>query len=291
MNVDHPQWSVVVPSYNRPQELRRCLTALQGLRVSRGNEVEILVVDDGGAQPAEPVATSVPGPHRVRVHRQRNQGPAAARNAGAEHARGQWLAFTDDDCRPRPDWLLGLGAGLAESPEALVGGRTVNALADNAWSEATQALVDHVVSTTPGGFLPSCNLGVDRARFRASGGFDQTFPRAAGEDRALCDAWRAAGGRVVLVDGAVVDHEHRLSARSFWRQHAAYGGAAHRVHGMVDGSQPGPAGRYLGLLTEPFTRLSVPAATGLSSRLALSQLATAWGWLRASAAARSARRR
>ncbi|MGB5952222.1 MAG: glycosyltransferase [Ornithinimicrobium sp.] len=281
MSPSDPQWSVVVPSYNRPDELRRCVTALQSLRAGEGESVEILIVDDGGARAAEPVAMSVPGPHQVRVYRQVNQGPAAARNAGAAHARGRWLALTDDDCRPRGDWLIGLGAALHEHPAALVGGRTVNALADNAWSEATQILVDHVVSTTPGGFLPSCNLAVDRQRFLASGGFDVSFPRAAGEDRALCDAWLAAGGKVLLVEGAVVDHEHRLTPRSFWRQHAGYGRAAHRIHATTHGSQPGPPSRYLSLLTGPFARLPVLPALNLSSRLLISQLATAWGWFRA----------
>lgn len=290
MNADRPHWSVVVPSYDRPEELRRCLAALQGLDAGPEITIEIVVVDDGGARPAQPIAESIPGPHRIRVHRQHNQGPAAARNAGAQHARGRWLAFTDDDCRPRSDWLVGLGTALAEHPDALVGGRTVNALVDNGWSEATQVLVDHVVSTTPGGFLPSCNLGVERERFCASGGFDRTFPRAAGEDRALCDAWGAAGGHVLLVEGAVVDHEHRLTGRSFWRQHVGYGMAAHRVHDTEDGSRPGPVGQYVALLTGPFARLPFRPAINLSARLVVSQVATAWGWSCAFAAAGLGRR-
>ncbi len=278
-----PDWSVIVPSYDRPEQLRGCLVALQRL-LPPGGGLEIVVVDDGGARPAAPVAAEVPGPHPVRVHRQDNAGPAAARNAGARLARGTRLAFTDDDCRPRPDWLADLGVALDRHPDALVGGRTLNALTANAWSEASQSMVDHLVASSPGGFLPSCNLAVDREQFLRSGGFDQDFPRAAGEDRALCDRWRGSGRSVVAVPGALVDHEHRLGFGSFWRQHAAYGTAARRVHRSPGGSRPGPPSAYLALVLRPFRGHAPRQALGLSLRLALSQLATAWGWLRAGSA-------
>ena len=284
-----PAWTVVVPTFDRPESLRRCLRALQRLRPVPGGAVEIVVVDDGGDRPASRVAAAVDGPHAVRVHRQANAGPAAARNTGARLARGDRVAFTDDDCRPDPDWLRGLAAGLDAHPDALVGGQTVNALPGNLWAEATQTLVDHVIATTPGGFLPSCNLGVHRRSFLAAGGFDQGFPRAAGEDRALCDRWRAGGAPVLLVPGAVVGHEHHLSATSFWRQHAAYGRAARRVHTTPGGSRPGPPSRYVALLARPFRTQPGRRAVTLSARLVLSQLATAWGWARAGASSRSPR--
>ncbi len=274
-----PKWSVIVPSYNRPAELRRCLTALQ--RLSRADGVEIVVVDDGGERPAAPVAEQVPGDIDVRVIRQANRGPAAARNAGARAARGEWLAFTDDDCRPVPGWLRGLEAALAQDPSALVGGQTVNALADNRWAEASQLLVDRVIAATPGGFLPTCNLAVQRERFLASGGYDEGFGTAAGEDRAFCDGWRARGGRIVLVDGAVVLHEHDLTAGSFWRQHANYGAAARQVHGQPDGTGPWSPRDYVTLLATPFRQQRGGAAAAMSARLLFSQAATAWGMLRA----------
>ncbi len=272
-------WSVVVPSYNRPDELRRCLTALQQLRHDGG--VEIVVVDDGGERPAAPVVASVPGEIEVRVIRQANHGPAAARNTGARAARGEWLAFTDDDCRPEPQWLSDLQAGLAQNPTALVGGRTVNALPRNQWAEATQMLVDQVIADTDGGFLPTCNLAVRRDLFLESGGYDEDFPTAAGEDRAFCDAWRSRGGRIILLDGAVVRHEHHLSAASFWRQHANYGAAARQVHRRPGGSKPWSLGSYVTLLSQPFRSQPIPSAVTMSARLLLSQVATGWGMLRA----------
>ncbi len=271
-------WSVIVPSYNRPDQLRRCLAALQQL--CQDEAIEIVVVDDGGERPAAPVAQSVPGGIEVRVIRQANQGPAAARNTGARAARGQWLAFTDDDCRPEPQWLSDLEAGLAANPKALVGGRTVNALPRNQWAEATQMLVDRVIAATDGGFLPTCNLAVRRDLFIESGGYDEDFPTAAGEDRAFCDGWRSRGGQIVLVENAVVRHEHHLTAVSFWRQHANYGAAARQVHRRPGGSAPWTLGSYVSLLSDPFRSRPIPSAVMMSARLLLSQMATGWGMLR-----------
>src|SRR3990172_7747823 len=78
--------------------------------------------------------------------RQRNAGPASARNTGAAQARGEFLAFTDDDCRPAPDWLRGLALRLTQSPDCVIGGRTTNALPDNPYSSASQLLIDYLYS-------------------------------------------------------------------------------------------------------------------------------------------------
>lgn len=273
-----PVWTVVVPTYDRPDQLRRTLKALQDVRPPSGCTIEVVVVDDGGRRPAAAVVTAVPGPHPVRVHRQPNAGPAAARNAGAQAATGARLAFTDDDCRPRPEWLVALDAALNRFPGALVGGSTLNALRGNRWAEASQLVVDHVIETSRGGFLPSCNLAVERTAFLASGGFDAAYPRAAGEDRAFCDQWRRGGGSIVWVAGAEVDHEHDLGPGSFWRQHRAYGQAARQVHATVGGSQPGSIGDYLALIGRPLKCRSVQDAALLTPLTALSQAATAWGW-------------
>ena len=202
----------------------------------------------GARRRPPPAADAVPGPLPVRVHRQDNAGPASARNTGARLARGRWLAFTDDDCAPAPAWLAALGAALRAEPSALVGGPTVNALHDDPWAEATQQLVSHLTGDPDGlAFLPTCNLAVARDAFAASGGFDESFPSAAGEDRAFCDAWQDAGRPLRWCADARVEHAHHLSARRFWRQHRGYGRAARAVHasrraaGRSDGRPAGPA--------------------------------------------------
>ena len=93
--------SVVVPTRDRPESLRRCLGALRAQDLA---ELEVIVVDDGsrdrGAVEAA-LAGAAPG---VRLLRTPGRGPAAARNRGVRAATGEVVCFTDDDCEPEPGW-------------------------------------------------------------------------------------------------------------------------------------------------------------------------------------------
>ena len=75
-------------------------------------------------------------------------------------------------------------------------------------------------------FFASNNLAVGAARFAEVGGFDESFPVAAGEDREFCDRWQAHGYQLLLASDAVVRHAHALSLRTFWCQHMNYGRGA-----------------------------------------------------------------
>jgi GT2 family glycosyltransferase len=225
------RFSVIVPTYDRPEHIAACLASLRRLE-RPGGSIEIVIVNDGGS--ALPTGTSDDSEGcAVRVIEQANAGPAMARNTGAMLARGELLAFTDDDCRPEPAWLTAFDAALRAQPDALAGGRTLNAI-DSPFAEASQLLADFVAAYFHGGasgrFFTSNNLAVSREQFIAAGAFDTSFPFSAGEDRELCDRWSAQGRPSVRVEGAVIRHEHALTARRFLRQHFTYGrgGAAFR---------------------------------------------------------------
>jgi GT2 family glycosyltransferase len=228
-----PRFTVIVPTFDRPEPLASCVQALRALE-RPGGTLEILIVNDGGRAPSSDVVRPSPGDAglEIRVVEQRNAGPASARNAGANAARGEWLAFTDDDCLPDQGWLSAFDAALRATPAALVGGRTVNALPGNVFADASQRLADFVSSYFDGGatgvgrFFTSNNIAVSREGFLAVGGFDARFPFSAGEDRELCDRWSAQGRPSVAVPDAVVRHAHHLSARRFLRQHFTYGRGA-----------------------------------------------------------------
>src|SRR4051794_38454784 len=102
--------SVVVPTYKRPELLRKCLHALAGQQMDR-NDFEIIVVSDG---PDEQTRNMIHGldhlllPYVQYITLERNSGPAAARNAGWKKANSRLIAFTDDDCIPAPLWLASL---------------------------------------------------------------------------------------------------------------------------------------------------------------------------------------
>jgi glycosyltransferase involved in cell wall biosynthesis len=228
-------FTVVVPTYNRPAELAGCVRSLASLEWPK-DAYEIVVVDDGGTADLGPALRAAAAAVPVRLLAQENRGPGAARNAGVRIARGRWIAFTDDDCRPRPGWLAGLRAALDGVPDVLAGGRTRNQLPGNPYSTASQLVVDAAYAyfnrdRARGRFVASNNAGVDRAAFLAAGGFDETF-RVASEDRDLCDRWVWGGRRIVWTDAAVVDHRHELTFLGFVRQHYAYGRGAARYHRM-----------------------------------------------------------
>jgi glycosyltransferase involved in cell wall biosynthesis len=120
-----PTFSVIIPTYNRPRHVRGCLRALTQQNYPR-QQFEVIVVDDGSLEPLERAVDPYRERLTVTLLRQRNAGPGAARNTGASVARGQYLAFTDDDCRPPSDWLRQpRHSPFGRTPPAPIGGRTV----------------------------------------------------------------------------------------------------------------------------------------------------------------------
>jgi GT2 family glycosyltransferase len=282
-----PSFSVVVPSRSRSEQLSTCIRKLEGLDYPT-DRYEVIVVDDGSEHEPQIEPTS---PMRFRLIRQRHRGPAAARNLGAAHAEGEYLAFVDDDCEPDRGWLAAFAARFATAPEKALGGRTINGLPENSCSAASQLLVSYLQAyyqngdTSQPGFFASNNLALPAELFRELGGFSTRFRRAAGEDRELCARMLDRGLRLEYVPDAVVRHLHALDLRSFSRQHFNYGRGAFAFHQLRrNGSRdatlvPEPPRFYLKLVAYPFAVQSRRAPLVLSGLLAISQLANAGGFL------------
>ena len=225
-----PAWSVIVPTYNRPQQLARCLNALTRLDPPAGG-FEVIVVNDGGADFDDSLrrAIETDAATPVRLISQRNAGPGVARNAGAAVAHGTWLAFTDDDCEPQPNWLRAFEHALSAQPAALAGGTIRNSIRNNVFSETSQVLVGFISEWFDGTrrerMFTSNNIALARSEFIECGGFDPNFGIPAAEDREFCDRWFAQGRPSVSVADALVNHAHHLSLASFLKQHFSYGRA------------------------------------------------------------------
>lgn len=286
--MDTPRFSVIVPTYQRPRELAACLGALAAQSVEPAS-FEVVVVDDACRRAEVEPITAAAGPFACRLFSQAHRGAAAARNTGASEARGRLLAFTDDDCRPAPNWLAALDGALREEGEtSLVGGSVENALGTDPFASATQTLVELVArewNREPGRarLLTSNNLAVGATVFRSLGGFDTAFEGAGGEDRELCLRFLHAGQRAVYRPEAVVHHAHALTLGGFLRQHRAYGrGAALlRTRARAHGYGPlalEPASFYWKLLASS-ARASGRDRWRQSALLALSQIANAAGYL------------
>ena len=249
---------------------------------------EVIVVDDGSKTPPEAVVASFRDKIDVTLLTQPHAGPAVARNAGAKRARGTFLAFTDDDCMPKADWLQKLAARFVKTPDHLIGGRTLNALPDNPYSTASQILIDYLYTYynptfNQACFLTSNNLAVPAARFRALGGFDTSFPLAAAEDRDFCDRWRDRGHRMIYAPEVVVYHAHALTLRTFLQQHFRYGRGAFRFHRAR--TQRGqnrirlePTWFYVNLLRYRSSQAQGRNALSPSALLFVSQVANAAGF-------------
>ena len=285
-----PFFSVIVPTRDRPDRLVRCLRALARLDYP-GDAFEVVVVDDGSRIAVEQVVEALQTELQVSVLRTPACGPAAARNVGVANARGEYVAFTDDDCIPRGDWLTALARRFAEVPEAVIGGDTVNGPVRTPCAEATQLLLDYLslyynADPDDAHFLTSNNLALRREAFVEIGGFDAGFPTAAGEDRELVARLHRLGRRVMLAPEVIVLHQQPKTLRSFWRQHVRYGRGAYRFQVLETGDRLTeislePPRFYLDLFARPFRdERSRVDATRLSLLLGLSQVANAagFGW-------------
>lgn len=282
-----PYFSIIIPTYNRPERISDCLLALADLDYPC-HRFEVIFIDDGGTVPLEGYLAPFRERLAVRLLRQEHEGVAVGRNTGAREAQGEILVFTDDDCRPAPDWLRMLADSFGESRDCIVGGRTLNSLRDNLFSSASQSLILYLLkyyNSEPGDarFLNGSNLAVPTRLFHFLGGFDKAFLLMGAEEREFCDRARFHGFRMVYAPQAVVYHVHHLTLRSFIRQHFHYGrGGFHfqRIHTArtLHRVRVEPAVFYTGLLLYPFRAEGLLRACLMSLLLCVAQGANAAGY-------------
>lgn len=197
-----PRWSVVIPTYDRHATLAAVLERLApGAQALDADAYEVVVTDDA-RRPATraflaerfPWARYVEGPSR---------GPAANRNHGAAVARGEWLAFTDDDTLPAREWLAAYARAAAANPraEALEGRTTCPG--------GFGTPMHYAPVNETGGRFWSCNVAVRADTFRRVEGFDEGFTVAHMEDQDLRERLRWMGVTTVWVPDAHVEHPPR----------------------------------------------------------------------------------
>ncbi len=287
MSSNKPYFSIIIPTYNRPGQLQECLQAISCLDYPRDCH-EVIVVDDGGKTSLESVISRFYEEFNFTLITQENGGPAAARNAGATKAKGEFLAFTDDDCKPDPGWLEILSMRFTSTPDVAIGGRTLNSLTDNLYSTAAHMLIEYLYEYfnrdhEKAQFFASNNLALPAEKFHQLGGFNTAFPLAAGEDREFCDHWLHRGNPLAYVPEAIVYHTHSLTFRSFWRMQFNYGrGALYFHHVRTQRNQKSirvePLKFYLDLMRYPLSKPSDHPAPILAALLAVSQVANAAGF-------------
>lgn len=216
-----PCISVVVCSYNGAATIADCLEGLQRVEYP---DYEVVVINDGSTDATARIAHA----YGARVISTPNHGLSQARNLGLMAARGEIVAYTDDDARPDPHWLTYLAEVFVRTDHVGVGGPNIPPPGDG--------FIADCVANAPGGpmhvlladrvaeHIPGCNMAFRREALEAIGGFDPRF-RSAGDDVDICWRLQANGGTLGFHAGAMVWHHRRNSLRAYWRQQIGYGRA------------------------------------------------------------------
>jgi len=228
MMIDAEPVSVVVPVRNGARTLPLCLSALLAQNYP-ADRLEILCVDNGSTDESVAVMQRF-APH-VQILRAERRGPSAARNEGMRRARHRWLAFTDSDCVPDPDWLAALMRFASSSRRAdLMGGRVIAYQPTTDVERFSERLFDQRRALCE--FRPpyalSGNLMLGRDTLAALGGFDESFLR--GQDVELSyRAFFTNNATFGYVDTAIVAHVNPRTAAALWCKALQHGEAAANV--------------------------------------------------------------
>ena len=225
-----PFISVVICTCNGARTLGDALDAARKLQYPR---FEIIVVDDGSRDDTAKIASE----HGVRLLRQENSGLSAARNAGWRAARGEIVAYLDDDAAADPHWLMYLASAFMAGNDSGAGGPNISFQSDGFIAQC----VDHspgnpthvLLTDRRAEHLPGCNMAFRRTALEEVGGFDPAF-RIAGDDVDLCWRLHERGRTLGFHPGAMVWHHRRGSVGGYWRQQLNYG----RAEAMLERKWP-----------------------------------------------------
>jgi glycosyltransferase involved in cell wall biosynthesis len=233
------KYSVIVPVFNRPQEVDELL---QSLSVQNFRNFEVIIVEDGSSSTCEHIVSKYNTLIPIEYHFKENSGPGTSRNYGAKLANGQVLIFFDSDCIIPPNYFEIVENELQQKPADAFGGP------DRAHSSFTpiQKAINYSMTSffTTGGirggkerldkFYPrSFNMGITKLAFEATGGFSQM---RFGEDVDYSLRIIEAGLSCRLFPNAFVYHKRRTDFKKFYRQVFNSGIARINLHILHPGS-------------------------------------------------------
>jgi len=222
------RYSVIVPVYNRPDEIDELLKSLTDLNYK---SFEVIIVEDGSEQPCEHIIKKYKQTLDIRYYNKKNSGQGFSRNFGFERASGDYFVVFDSDCIIPPHYFDAVNAAIENEPIDAWGGPD---RADASFSALQKAINYSMTSLfTTGGirgnkksldsFTPrSFNMGISREVYQKTGGFIIT---RMGEDIEFSIRIRKAGFRLALIDDAFVYHKRRTSFKQFFDQLFFFGRA------------------------------------------------------------------
>lgn len=222
-----PYFSIIIPVYNRPDEVRELLESLNKQTLK---DFEVLLIEDGSVNRCDTVAQEFDKNLNICYFYKENSGRSLTRNYGMERASGEYLIFFDSDCIIPERYFEIVKTRLEEDYVDCFGGPDA---AHTSFSNLQKAISYSMTSFfTTGGirggkkgmekFTPrTFNMGFSKEVYKRVGGFKDMF----GEDIDLSLRIQKAGFRTALIRDAFVYHKRRVSFRSFYRQVSVFGRA------------------------------------------------------------------
>lgn len=269
-----PRISVIVPVWNRPSDIERCIRSLQQQTLP-DSDYEIIIVDNGSTDATPKVARDT----GVNVLVEPRPSSYAARNLGLGAATGEYVAFTDSDCTVDADWLAkGLEALDRHPEDAVVAGRIELFSENMATSSPVCEAYERIFAfkqerNVARGAACTANWFCRRAVVQAVGGFRSDLK--SGGDFDLTRRLQAAGYPVVFAPEALVLHPARATVPELCSK-------ARRVIGgrmMMKRNRRNPVHWWAGLTIDTMRRFKTLAGErcGLPMRARLSVLlVTLW---------------
>jgi len=222
-----PEYSFVIPVYNRPDEIRELLESMRKL-ISKVS-FEVVIVEDGSSIRADEVVRNFSEDLNISYYYKSNSGPGDSRNYGMKKAKADYYLILDSDVILPENYLKEVNNFLSTNYCECFGGPD----AAHASFSDVQKAIDYTMTSffTTGGirggkkavneFQPrSFNMGISKKAFEASNGFGQIHP---GEDPDLSLRLKKAGFKICLIPEAKVFHKRRIDWDKFYTQVKKFG--------------------------------------------------------------------
>lgn len=222
-------FSIIIPVFNRPDEVKELLESLS--QIDYKQEFEIVIIEDGSTLPCENVVDDYKTKLTISYYLKYNSGPGDSRNFGMNLAKGDYFLIFDSDCIIPKHYLNEVSSALEQNFSDCFGGPDK---ALDSFSDIQKAINFAMTSVlTTGGirggsekiekFQPrSFNMGLSRKAFEATGGFGNIHP---GEDPELTMRLWDLGFKTRLFPDAYVYHKRRIDWNKFSMQVNKFGKA------------------------------------------------------------------
>jgi cellulose synthase/poly-beta-1,6-N-acetylglucosamine synthase-like glycosyltransferase len=225
------KFSIIIPTKGNSEELEECISHC--LKLDHNN-FEIIILPDKEILPDEEINI-----RDVKIVQTGPISPGEKRDIGMKIAKGDILAFIDDDAYPDVAWLKNAEKYLEREDVVAVGGPHVTPYSDDIYKRASGLILSSFLATGKYNFefkdrvnskdkcvlnveeQPSCNLFVKRSEMLKINGHDTKY--WPGEDSILCGKLRKSGKKILHASDVIVFHHRRPLFRKFWKQISNYG--------------------------------------------------------------------